>query len=60
MSNPSTIDRKSEISRNKSSSMKNISNATNGSHKTLRFFGDTDADESNNLRRLKKLLINDF
>lgn len=55
MSNPSTIDRKSEISRNKSSSMKNISNSTNGSHKTLRFFGDTDADETdaNNLRRLK-------
>lgn len=32
------------ISRAKSTSMKNIS--SNGSQKTLRFFGDTDADDT--------------
>ncbi|CRK92417.1 CLUMA_CG005973, isoform A [Clunio marinus] len=48
-SNASTIDRKSTISRTKSTSMKNIS--TNGSNKTLRFFGDTDADEVDSISR---------
>lgn len=46
-SNPPTIDRRSSssITRAKSSSMKNIS-VSNGSNKNLRFFGDTDLDET--------------
>ncbi|KAG5673666.1 hypothetical protein PVAND_003693 [Polypedilum vanderplanki] len=47
-----SIDRKTSISRSKSTSMKNVS-LSNGSNKTLRFFGDTDADENDSVQRTK-------